>query len=285
MAVGIVTDSASDLPPELAASEGVLIVPLEVRLEGHSAEEMAAVTGDGFWELQRSSSHLAQTAAPSPGEFAEAFRTLHAAGAEGICCITISSALSATYQAALAGAALIDEFPVEVVDSRSATMGQGLVVLEAAAAARSGADLAAVVATAQSAIGRSRVLGTLDTLENLRRGGRIGSAQALLGSLLSIKPVIEIRDGVVEGESKQRTRSRSLAYLADRVLNGPKPDRVAVVHAAAPDVALLVDRLAPIASANEIVVTPIGPVVGAHTGLGTIGICWLEPAAAGNAPA
>jgi DegV family protein with EDD domain len=246
---------------------------------------MAAVTGDQFWELQRSNSDLAQTAAPSPGEFAEAFRTLHASGADAICCITISSELSATYQAALAGAALTETIPVEVVDSRSATMGEGLVVLEASAAARRGADLASVVAAARSAIGRSKVLGTLDTLENLRRGGRIGSAQALLGSLLSIKPVIEVRDGVVEGESKQRTRSRSLTYLVDRVISGPKPDRVAVVHAAAStDVALLVDRLAPIATADQVIVTAIGPVVGAHTGLGTIGICWLEPVSAADPP-
>jgi DegV family protein with EDD domain len=282
MAVGIVTDSASDLPPELAAREGIIVVPLEVRLEGHSPEEMAAVSGDGFWELQRSSSDLAQTAAPSPGEFAEAFRALDAAGAEGICCVTISSALSATYQAALAGAALVEDLHVEVVDSRSATMGEGLIVLEAAAAARAGGDLTAVVTAARGAVERSKVLGTLDTLENLRRGGRIGSAQALLGSLLSIKPVVEIRDGVVEGESKQRTRSRSLAYLADRVMSGPTPERVAIVHAAASDVTLLIDQLAPIASADEIIVTSIGPVIGAHTGLGTIGVCWLEPVATGE---
>ena len=120
-------------------------------------------------------------------------------------------------------------------------------------------------------------MGTLDTLENLRRGGRIGSAQALLGSLLSIKPVVEVRNGVVEGESKQRTRSRSLQYLADRVLSGEPPARLAVVHAAADDVGLVIEKLRSITPPDGIVVNTIGPVVGAHTGLGTIGVCWLEP--------
>jgi DegV family protein with EDD domain len=238
---------------------------------------MAGVGGDAFWELQRSSSDLAQTAAPSPGQFAEAFETLRAAGVDGICCITISAELSATYQSATSAVALVDGVDIAVVDSRSATMGEGNVVLEAAAAAHKGGDLASVVARAGSAVARSHVIGTLDTLDNLRRGGRIGSAQALLGSLLSIKPIIEVRNGVVEGESKQRTRARSLEYIAGRVVSGARPERLAVVHAAAADVSLVVDMLEPVAPASGIVVTSIGPVVGAHTGLGTIGICWLEP--------
>jgi DegV family protein with EDD domain len=237
---------------------------------------MAQVTGERFWELQKASAELAQTAAPSPGQFAEAFGRLRDAGMSGICCITISSELSATFQAAVAGASLCDGVEIEVVDSRSATMGEGNVVLEAAKAAAAGADLHAVIDVARSAISRSRVLGTLDTLDNLRRGGRIGSAQALFGTLLSIKPIVEVRNGVVEGESKQRTRARSLTYLCDRVLSGPPPTRLAVVHAAAGDVDLVVQTLGPLAPPDGIVVTSIGPVVGAHTGLGTIGICWLE---------
>ena len=128
--------------------------------------------------------------------------------------------LSATYQSAVAGANLVDGIPIEVVDSRSATKGEGHVVLEAARQRRAREAISRTVVALQATSGRghrSKVIGTLDTLENLRRGGRIGSAQALLGSLLSIKPVIEVRNGVVEGESKQRTRGRSLRYIADKV--------------------------------------------------------------------
>jgi DegV family protein with EDD domain len=278
VAVGIVTDSASDLPSDLALSLGIRIVPLEVRLAGHSADEIAGLSGDEFWELQRNTAELATTAAPSPGQFAEAFSELRDAGADGICCVTLSAELSATYQSAVAGAELVDGVPIEVIDSRSATMGEGHIVLEAAAFARDGKDLSAVAAAAVQAVPRSKVIGTLDTLENLRRGGRIGSAQALLGSLLSIKPVIEVRNGVVEGESKQRTRGRSLQYIADKVMAAPAPTRLSVVHAAAPDVTTVTEKLRAIAPAGEIIITAIGPVVGAHTGLGTIGIAWLEPA-------
>jgi DegV family protein with EDD domain len=277
VAVGIVTDSASDIPAALAEAHGIVVVPLEVRLEGRSLDETASLSGDAFWELQRTISDPATTAAPSPGQFAQAFESLRDEGAEGVCCITISSELSATYQSALAAVGLVEGFPIAVVDSRSATMGEGHVVLEAAVEARAGGDLTTVVATARNAVGRSKVIGTLDTLEALRRGGRIGSAQALLGSLLSIKPVIEIRDGVVEGESKQRTRSRSLQYITAKVADGPSPVRLAVVHAAASDVDAVVSNLKAVAPGDGIVVTPIGPVVGAHTGLGTIGICWMEP--------
>jgi DegV family protein with EDD domain len=238
---------------------------------------MAGISGDGFWELQRNAPDPATTAAPSPGQFAAAFEELRDAGCDGVCCVTISSELSATYQAAIAGARDVEGVEIAIVDSRSATMGEGQIVLEAAAGARDGGTLADVVARAEAAVGRSRVLGTLDTLETLRRGGRIGSAQALLGSLLSIKPVIEVRNGVVEGESKQRTRSRSLRYLTETVLGGPRPTRLAVVHAAAEDLDGVLDDLAPIAPPEGIVITAIGPVVGAHTGLGTVGICWLLP--------
>lgn len=253
-----------------------MVVPLEVRLEGHTSEEMAGVTGEEFWELQRRSPDIAQTAAPAPGQFADAFATLRDAGVSGICCITISSDLSATLQSATAAKAITDGVEIEIVDSRSVTMGEGNIVLEAAAAARGGGDLPTVASAARSAVPRSKVLGTLDTLENLRRGGRIGSAQALLGSLLSIKPVVEVRNGVVEGESKQRTRSRSLSYLVERVMVGPPPIRLAVVHAAASDVGSVAASLTSIAPLEGIVITTIGPVVGAHTGLGTVGICWLE---------
>jgi DegV family protein with EDD domain len=162
--------------------------------------------------------------------------------------------------------------PVRVIDSLSVTMGEGLAVLAGAEAAEQGASLDEVEEQVRSVAGRVRVYGVLDTLENLRRGGRIGGAQALLGSLLAVKPVIEVRDGVVEPESRQRTRSRSLRYLAEKVAAAGPLERLAVVHAAAADVSEFVDMVSPLVQ-SEVTVTHIGPVIGAHAGPGSIGAC------------
>lgn len=272
--VHVVTDSASDLPLALREQARIVAIPLEVRLGNHDPAELAGLSGEEFWKIALGTDALAETAAPSPGSFAEAFRAAKAEGADGVICITISSALSATYQAARAGAEEVkDEVAVRVVDSRLATMGEGLLVLHAAELAESGADLDAVAAATEAAIPTIAVFGTLENLETLRRGGRIGSAQAFIGSLLSIKPVIEVRDGVVEGESKQRTRARSLRYLADKVAAAGPLAALSVVHAAAQDVGDILAALGAIYPPEQTIVTAIGPVIGAHTGPGTIGVC------------
>ncbi len=151
----------------------------------------------------------------------------------------------------------------------------------AARLAAEGAGLDEVVAAAEEAAQRTQVVGTLDTLENLKKGGRIGGAQALLGSLLSIKPVIEVRDGAVDSGPRQRTRSRALRYLAERVASEPGIDQLGVMHGAAPDLDDLLDLLAPTFPRDQIVVSDIGPVIGTHTGPRTIGVAYQvrQPAA------
>ncbi len=157
-------------------------------------------------------------------------------GAEGVVCVNLSSKLSATIEAARQAARTLEgTFPVRIVDSLSVTLGQGLVVTEAAEQAARGGTLDEVAASAEGVVGRLKVYGAIDTLENLKRGGRIGGAQALLGSLLSIKPVIQVANGVVEEESKQRTRGRALRYLADRVREAGPIARLAAFGADAPD--------------------------------------------------
>jgi DegV family protein with EDD domain len=167
-----------------------------------------------------------------------------------------------------------DRIDVRVVDSLSVTMGEGLLALEAAKAANSGVGLEAIVEAANHGVERVRVYGALDTLDNLRKGGRIGSAQAIFGSLLAIKPVIEVRDGVVEAESRQRTRTRSLEYLAEKVTSAGDVEQLAVVHAAAGDVDVLLDMLAKRFPREQILVSYIGPVIGTHSGAGGIGVCF-----------
>ncbi len=268
------TDSAADLPAELAAASGITVVPLDVRLGPFGPEAMRELDPAAFWQRCATVPDLPETSAPSPGAFRDAFLDAASQGASGVVCITISAALSATYQAAVAGAAeAAGAIEVEVVDSRFATMGQGLLAVDAAQRAGCGEPLAACVAGVRAAIARTEVFGTLDTLENLRRGGRIGGAQAFLGSLLSIKPVVEVRDGVVEPESRQRTRARSLAYLVDKLAATGPLERLAVVHAAAPDLEDLLAMTAKVFPREQTVVGWIGPVIGAHTGPGTVGLC------------
>jgi len=261
----------------LARQLDVIVVPLDVRLGSTPTEEVRVLEPAEFWQLAARTPELPETSAPSPGAFVEAFLSRRDAGAEAVICITISSALSATYEAARsAAAAVAADIRAEVVDSRNATMGEGLLVIEAAELARGPLPFDAILEDVKGAVGQLHVLGTLDTLDNLRRGGRIGTAQALIGTMLQVKPVIEVRDGVVEGESRQRTRSRSLKYLADKVNTAGPLKRLAVMHAAAPDVAEFTSMLSPTALEHPLVVSFIGPVIGAHTGAGTIGVCYLR---------
>lgn len=277
--VKVVTDSACDLTDELAAAAGIDVVPLTIRFGGEELLDRRDVAPDEFWRRCAAAPTLPETAAPPPGAFRAAFERAADEGATAVACLTISSGVSATYQAALAGAeTLAGRLPVEVVDTRSVTMGQGLLCLAAAELAAEGAPLAAVVAQVMDLIGRTRVLGVVDTLDHLQRGGRIGGAAALVGSLLSIKPVIEVRDGVVEQESKQRTRSRALDYLVAKVAADAPLERLAVCDGAAADIDVVVSRLRSIEVAHGLVLVDLGPVVGTHAGPGAIGVCYQLPA-------
>jgi DegV family protein with EDD domain len=276
--VAVITDSASDIPAALAGELGIIVVPLHVRFGTTEMLDRVELRSEEFWQRCSASAELPQTAAPSPGAFEEAFRSAHSAGAGGAVCVTLSKALSATCEAASQAArAVAGDFPVEVVDSASVTMGEGLIALEAAEAARAGASLPDVVAAAESARGRVRVFGLIDTLDNLKRGGRIGGAAAALGTLLSIKPVIEVRDGAVEQESKQRTRARSMRYLADKVRAAAPLERLAVLNTNASDFGELVEMLSGVPVSAPVVIGEIGPVVSTHAGAGAIGAAWLEP--------
>jgi murein biosynthesis integral membrane protein MurJ len=272
--IRVVTDSACDLSAELAAERGLTVVPLSIRFGSEEFVDGSTLTTDEFWSRCAASEVLPETSAPSPGAFQEAFLAAAADGYDGVLCINLSSEVSATYQSAAAAAkAVSDRIPVRTVDSRSLTMGLGLIVLDAAENAASGASLDELVDRVEQLIPRTQVFGVLDTLEHLEKGGRIGGARALLGSLLSIKPVVSLVDGKVEEESKQRTRSRSLRYLADKAVNSPPISRLAVCDGAAGDVDQFVAMVSDVPSDHPLVVVDLGPVVGTHTGPGTIGLC------------
>ncbi len=278
MAVKIVADSSCDLPSELIEAAGISVVPLTVRFGTEEFIDGQGLSMREFWERCARQTSLPETSAPSPGQFSEAFLRAAEEGNDSVVCITLSSELSGTFQSARTGAASVaSTIPVHVVDSRTATMGTGLQVLHAAELASGNHNAEKVVAAIMSLSKRIRLFAVLDTVEYLKRGGRISSARALVGSLLSIKPVITTKNGIVELVSKQRTRSRSLQYLVDKVARCGNITRLAVMHAQAAD---LEDLLAPLRKLHpkaQIIVNSIGPVIGTHAGPGAVGIVYAEP--------
>jgi len=274
--IRVVTDSACDLPDHLLSELGIGMVPLRIRFGDDELVDRVELTTKEFWARSSAAVTLPETSAPSPGAFEAEFRRLGEEGADAVVCINLSSKLSATIEAARQAArALEGTLTVAVVDSLSVTMGEGLVVLVAAECAARGGDLDEVVASAADAVARMKVYGAIDTLDNLKKGGRIGGAQALLGSLLAIKPVIEVRDGVVEQESKQRTRGRSLDYLVAKVVAAGPLERLAVFGGDAPDLDRFVSMLSAVTPSVALLVGDVGPVIGTHAGPGALGVAWL----------
>jgi DegV family protein with EDD domain len=272
MGVRVVTDSACDLPDDLIERDGIEVVPLTIRFGKEELVDRKELSTDEFWRRLADSDVLPETSAPSAGAFEAAFRRLIADGANGIICINLSSKLSATMQSAqVAAQAVQADCPVVVLDSLMVSMGLGSLCLTAARRAADGDSLESIVANVTDRRNRSKLYGTLDTLEFLKKGGRVGNARALLGSMLAIKPVLEVRDGEVEEAGKVRTRSKALRLLVDRVKQGPF-ENLAVLHGNAPDLDELLDLLEPLAPQDEIVVGQIGPVIGTHAGPRVIGV-------------
>ncbi len=276
--VTIITDSAGDIPPNIAADLGIVVVPLSIRFGDEEFTDCVDLTPADFWAKCASSSALPETAAPSPGAFVAAFTAARDAGATGVVCLTISAELSGTYQSALTAAESLGDFDVAVIDTRAVTMAEGFLTIAAAEAARDGASVASIVELTAANIGRIGVIGSLDTLEHLKKGGRVGSAQALLGSVLAIKPLLELKDGKVVEAGRQRTRAKAISHLAKAILDGAPYARLAVAHGSAPDLDVLMAKIDGVECDSPIVVTEIGSVVGTHGGPGIIGICWMDRA-------
>jgi DegV family protein with EDD domain len=281
--IRIITDSACDLPPATAAQHNIEIVPLTVRIGDTEYVDRRDLTPSEFWAKSAESKQLPETAAPSPGAFEEAFRAAASQGADGIVCVTLSSDLSATFQSAqLAAESVGDTIPVRVIDSRTVTIAQGLLAIAGAEASAAGKSIDEVAATIEAKIPRMRVFAALDTLENLKKGGRIGAARAALGSMLSVKPLIKVENGAVHEEGKQRTRGRALEHLIgvakEHGAGDAKP--LAVMHGDAPDIDKFVDDLCTALGRTraEILVGDIGSVVGTHAGPRVIGLAYDEPA-------
>jgi DegV family protein with EDD domain len=278
MAVRIVTDSACDLTAEEAEQLDVDIVPLTIRFGDKEFTDRVDLSVDEFYRRLNESAELPETAAPAPGAFEQVFRRAAENGADAVVCINLSSDLSATLQSAQnAARGVAGTIDVRVVDSHSITLGLGSQVVAAAEAARGGASADDIVAMVESMAQRTRIIATLDTLENLKKGGRIGGAQALLGNLLSIKPLLDVSSGKVEEAGKARTRKKALRWLADRLLEEPVVERLSVCHGEAPDLEEFLDLLAPRFPRDQIRVGVIGAVIGTHGGPRVMGVTWQRP--------
>jgi DegV family protein with EDD domain len=277
--IRVVVDSAADLPAPVVDELGIRVVPLTFRFGSEEYVDRRDLTTKQFWEKCDASPTLPETAAPSPGAFEQTFRALAEEGADGIVCVNLSGDLSATTRSAeLAAASVASTVPVRVIDSRSVSLGQGQIAIAAARLGAEGKGLDDVTGAALDLVPRTRLYASLDTLENLKKGGRIGGAKAMVATMLSFKPVIEVRDGVVHEEAKPRTRSRSLAYLVDKITSHGAVEHVAVVHAEAPDLEDFLDLVGAVFPRDEILVADVGGTIGTHAGRGAIGVTFQVPA-------
>ncbi|HVL80356.1 MAG TPA: DegV family protein [Actinomycetota bacterium] len=277
MPVRIVTDSAADLPSELAAARGIEVVPLTIRFGDTTYRSGVDLSAGEFWDKLRSSTESPATAAPSPGDFESVYRKLAEDGADGIVSVHLSAKLSATSQSATIAARSTD-LPVEVVDSLSVSASTALMALRAADLADGGATMAEIANELKSMVDRTQLYGVIDTLDYLRRGGRIGGAQALLGTMLQVKPVISVVDGVVEPVGKVRTRTRALQHLATIVNdNASSIERLIVMDGEAPDLDQFLGMLRGIEVPREDIWS-LGPVVGTHAGPGVVGAVFTTSA-------
>lgn len=271
MAVRIVTDSACDLAQAQVDEHGIEIVPLSIRFGDEEYVDRTELSVDEFYAKMAETGILPETAAPSPGAFEQAFRKLGEGGDE-VVCINLSAALSATMQSAAAAAKSLEgEIPVTVVDSRALTIGLGNLVIAAAEAAERGAGVEEIVTLVNDLSDRTRMWGLLNTLDNLLKGGRIGKAQQLMGSVLSIKPVLDMSTGEVHEAGKPRTKKKGLLWLRDKVLEFEGIENLWVMAGDPDDAAELIDLLEGHYD-GEIHQGRIGPVIGTHGGPGVMGV-------------
>jgi DegV family protein with EDD domain len=285
VSVAVVTDSTAYLPEDLVEGYGIHVVPLYVVLAGRSGREGRDISSADVARALSARGQRVSTSRPTPGDFVAAYRRALGAGADQLVSIHLSAELSGTWDAARLAASQVGEHIVTVVDSRAAVMGTGFAVLAAARSAAMGADARTVAAAAQETAAATSTFFVVDTLEHLRRGGRIGSAAAVFGSALAVKPVLHVKDGRVVPLEKVRTSARALHRLVQRAVEaaGEGPVSVAVHHLAAPERAqrLAAELRERLPALRELHVSELGAAIGAHVGPGAVGVVvapfWREP--------
>lgn len=273
--VAIVTDSTANLTPEIYQQNNIYVIPQILNWEGKSLLDQVDISTDEFYQRLPHSGDLPKTSQPAPGQFTEHFQKV-AEGADSIVAVFVSQELSGTIQSAHLGAEAMGDYPIEIVDSRSVSLGLGLLSLAAARYAAEGHSHTEVAAYVRDLVPRLRVVFVVDTLEYLHKGGRIGGAKRLLGSVLSIKPVLHLEDGKIEPLASIRTKKKALQYMIDTVLGemkGKSQVHAGVIHARAPeDAEHIAEQVWREANPNELLVSELTPVIGANVGPGVVGM-------------
>ena len=279
MTVRIVTDSTVDLPAEQAAAAGVTIVPLTVFFGDEAYLDAVELDNAGFYRKLQASKALPTTSQPSPAKFQEAYTRLIEEGADGILSIHLSSKLSGTYQSAYNASQSLPEdvkkVPIEVVDSLSISAGMSRAVLHAAEEARTGLSLEEIKAHAVDELARTRILAVLDTLEYVRRGGRIGAAGALLGNMLSVKPIISLKDGAVIPVERPRTRSKAFTRIAELVSDMAPIEAISIAESNE-EVGQQLAETVKSTFSGEVPRYKLGAALGTHTGPGTVAVAVVK---------
>lgn len=281
-AVRIVTDSLAWLPPDVAEEYGIEIVPLHISFGEDRYTETVDITNEEFYQRLRGGDVLPKTSQPSPGEFQQAYQAIaDDADTDSIVCITASAKISGTYNSAQAAAQAMSDVRVEVIDSELAALAEGILAIEAARAATEGADAGAVLARVRELQPHCGVSLTLETLDYLYKGGRIGRAGHLIGSLLRFRPVLHLDDGELAPLDRPRTRKKAIArlveYAAERA-GGNKLAMAGILHADAPNGAReLRQQVEARFQVGEFFESQIGPVIGTYTGPDALGLCFRTP--------
>jgi len=271
MTFKIVTDSTADLPPQLAKELGITVVPVYVRFGNQVYRDRLDISEDEFYQRLLHDPIHPSTTQPPPQDFVDVYKDL-AQEADGIISIHVTSKLSGTYNSALRGKELVEkECPIEVIDSQVVTMGLGQLVIFASTIAESAKNLQQVVEETKQMIPSIHMLGLLDTLKYLALGGRIGKVQALLGSVLSVKPMLTIKDGELVPAGRVRSRTKGIDRLFDFVKNAVDIQDLAIVYNTTPDEAqTLVGRMGSVFPKERIRLARLGPALGVHAGPGIL---------------
>ncbi len=278
MAIRIVTDSTADLPKEMVEELNITVVPLNVHFGEEVFLDWVELSPEDFFTKLPQTDLLPRTSQPSPGDFQKAYEEVGGSG-DAIISVHISQGLSGTYQSATMARDLLPDMDITVIDSKVASMALGFIVLEAARAAKAGKSKEEVLEIIDFYMQETRVLFMVDTLEYLQKNGRIGKAQAFLGGLLKMKPILSLKDGGIIPVEKARGSKKALQTIVD-LLKGMLPPegkvKGAVVHGNALATAeALVEELKKIYDISEVIITPVGAVIGCHTGPGLVGLLFF----------
>jgi DegV family protein with EDD domain len=273
MTIKIVTDSTADIPLQLVKDLSISVIPLYVRFGERIYRDRVDISEEEFYHRLQNDSIHPTTSQPTPQDFVNIYRDL-SKKANGILSIHISNKLSGTCNSALQAKNMMpSDFPLEIVDSETVSMGLGLLAIKAANLAKSGKDLQSMVKEVKCSISSTHIWALFDTLKYLALGGRIGKAKGLLGTILRIKPLLFVKDGEMAPVSQPRTRAKGIDLMYDFVSKVTDIQDISVVYNTIPDEAQeLVERLSRIYDGNQIKLAKLGPVIGVHSGPGAIGI-------------